>query len=120
MSEITRGNWSFRDPGDDVPDGSVITGGNFSQLQPNTAIMVGKTLTIRGGNFSNVKTDANWTIEGGNFSQISRCTNIASWLVAKGLTPCIENCPHVVDVDTVTIDGVVVDTTYHYEHTRVV
>jgi len=115
MAEITGGNWSFRDPGDDVPDGSTITGGNFSQLVPDTPILVGKTLTIRGGNWCNVRKDPAWTIEGGNFVQVSRCSHVhPSWL-AKGLLECAENCPHVVDTDTITIDGEVVETIYQYE-----
>jgi len=113
---IAKGNWSFRDPGDDVPNGSVITGGNFMQIEPDTPILVGKTLTIRGGNWGNVRQDAAWTIEGGNWTQISRCSHLhPEW----DLPAEVDNCPHVVDVDTVTIDGEVVDTIYHRKDTKV-
>lgn len=114
MPEITQGNWSFRDPGDDIPDGSVINGGNFSQLQPNTAILVGKTLTIRGGNWVNVQPDPAWTIEGGNWTQISRCAHLhPEWSSLS----CVENCSHVINTDEVWIDGILVDTVCHYEDT---
>ena len=117
MIEIKRGNWSFREPGDDVPNGAVITGGNFSQRQPDTPILVGKVLTIRGGNFLNVRKDPNWTIEGGNWTQKSRCCHLhPRW----NLSAEVDNCPHVVDVDTVTIDGQMVDTIYHRKDTQVV
>ena len=97
MATIERGNWSFRDP-DDIPDGSTINGGNFSQAVPDTAILVGKTLTINGGNFCNVRKDANWTINGGNFCQVIRCSHLHPYLISRGLVECIENCSHVVEI----------------------
>lgn len=115
MADIQRGNWSHKDPGDDVPDGSVIRGGNFSQLQPDTPILVGKTLTIHGGNFVNVRKDDAWTIHGGNWTQVSRCYHLhPEW----DLPEEVENCSHVVDIHTVTIDGQVVDTEYERKDTR--
>jgi hypothetical protein len=118
MAEISEGNWSFRDPGDDIPDGSTITGGNFSQAAPDTAILVGRELTIRGGNWCNVRQDSGWTIEGGNWVQKSRCAHLhPEWLDAGHLLPEAEDCPHVIEVDTITIDGVVVDTIRHREDT---
>lgn len=107
-------NWSFQDPGDAIPDGSVIDAGNFSQLQPDTPIMVGKPLTINDGNWVNVRQDAAWTINGGNWSQVSRCYHLhPEWPLP--VEP--DNCVHVTEIDTVTIDGVVVDTIYHREDT---
>jgi len=117
MSEITKGNWSFIDPGDAVPNGSTIKGGNFSQHTPDTPILVGKTLAITGGNWVNVRQDPNWTITGGNWTQVSRCTNIHPEWVARGLTACDENCAHVVDTDEIWIDGQLVETIYHYADT---
>lgn len=94
MAIIEKGNWSFRDPGDDIPDGSTINGGNFSQLIPGTVILAGKTLVINGGNFVNVHKDFNWTINGGNFAQVSRCSHLhPEW----DLIPCIDNCSHVTE-----------------------
>jgi len=115
MSTIQRGNWSFKDPGDDIPDGSIIDGGNFSQLVPDTPILVGKTLTINGGNWVNVRRDDAWTVNGGNWCQLERCSNLHPEWVAKGLTECAENCSHVVDTDEIYIDGELVETIYHYE-----
>jgi hypothetical protein len=119
MAKITRGNWRFTDPGDDIPDGSVIAGGNFSQHTPDTPIMVGKTLTIQGGNFVNVRKDPHWTIEGANWTQKNRCSHRHPTWVQHGLAECAENCSHVIDIDTVTIDGVLVDRVYHYKDTQV-
>lgn len=115
MASITGGNWSFRDPQDDIPNGSIIEAGNFYQFSPGTIILSGKELTINGGNWVNVRPDPLWTINGGNWSQISFCTNINSQLIDKGLKACEENCEHVVEIDTLVIDGEVVDTVYHYQ-----
>lgn len=117
MAEIARGNWSFRDPGDSIPDGSVISGGNFSQIAPQTEILVGKTLTITGGNWCNVAVQPQWTVSGGNWCQVSRCSHLHPELVDRGLDECVANCSHVVDTDEVYIDGALVDTIYRYEDT---
>lgn len=110
-------NYSFKDPGDAIESGATINSGNFTQLSPDTPIMVGKTLTINGGNWTNVRRDPNWTVNGGNWAQISRCTHEHPNLIAQGLTECELDCEHVVDTDSVTIDGVLVDTIYHYRDT---
>lgn len=117
MAIITSGNWSFRDPGNDIPDGSTINGGNFSQLAPGTMILAGKTLTINGGNWTNVLIDANWTINGGNWSQTSRCSHLHPEWVAFGLSECVANCSHVIATDQIVVDGQVVDTVYTYQDT---
>ena len=104
METIDRGNWSFRDPGDDIPDGSIINGGNFSQAVPGTVILAGKTLTINGGNFCNVAKDANWTVNGGNFAQLSRCSHLhPDWLDDELIPECVEICSHV--IETIEIVG---------------
>lgn len=114
MPTITRGNWSFRDPGDDITEGDIIVGGNFSQHAPNTVILAGKSITILGGNWVNVLVDAAWTIEGGNWTQISRCSHLhPEW----DLPVEIDNCVHVVEIHEVTIDGQLVDTTYERKDT---
>ena len=110
-------NYSFMDPGDAIPDGSTIDSGNFTQLQPNTEILVGKTLTINGGNWVNVKKQPEWTVNGGNWIQVDRCANLHPELVDQGLPTEAENCSHVVDTDEVYVDSVLVSTTYHYEDT---
>ena len=118
MAVIKSGNWSFRDPGDDVPDGATIEGGNFSQLTPGTEILSGKTLTINGGNWTNVAQDPAWTVNGGNWTQVSRCAHLHPNWVAKGLpADHPDDCEHVVDTDEVWIDGMLVETIYHYRDT---
>lgn len=114
MGEIASGNWSLKDPGDDIPSGSVVSNGNFSQLLPDTAILVGKALTINGGNWTNVRQDPAWTINGGNWTQVEYCAHLhPEWNLAVEA----DNCSHVIETDVVTIDGVVVDTIYHREDT---
>jgi len=99
MATIERGNWSLRDPGDDIPDGSTINGGNFSQAVPDTEILAGKTLTINGGLWCNVAVDPAWTVNGGNWTPTSRCAYVHPEWVEKGFLDAeVENCPHVVEV----------------------
>ena len=119
MAIINRGNWSFRDPGDDIPDGSVIQSGNFIQAVADTEILVGKTLVINGGNWINVKPQPEWTINGGKWMQKSFCAHLNPDLVERGVIDDEpENCPHVVDGDTIRIDGEVIGTIYQYEDTK--
>ena len=108
-------NYSFTDPSDKIEDGAVIDSGNFTQLVPGTEILKGKKLTINGGNWTNVKKQPEWTVNGGNWTQVSRCSHLHPQLIEQGLTPCQENCSHVIDTDTITVDGQLVDTVYHYE-----
>lgn len=119
MAVIDRGNWSFREPGDDIPDGSTINGGNYQQMEPDTAILAGKTLTITGGNWCNVLQDAAWTVTGGNWSQVSRCSHLHPEWVARGLEECDEVCSHVISTDEIVVDGQVVETVYTYQDTAV-
>ena len=114
MAEIKRGNWSFRDPGDDVPDGSTISGGNFMQAEPETAILAGKTLTITGGNWTNVTQQPGWTVTGGNWTQVELCCNLHPNIAAHVTTPCVEVCSHVTETDEIYIDGELVETMYTY------
>lgn len=113
MSTIESGNWCFRDPGDDIPEGSVIVGGNFSQLAPDTPIMPDKALTILGGNWVNVRRDPAWTVEGGNWTQVSRCSHLHPEWIDHGLSECIEECSHV--IATEVIGGI---TFYEYADVR--
>ena len=116
MAVIERGNWSFRDPGNDIPSGSIINNGNFSQAVPDTVILAGKTLTINGGNFFNVRKDPSWTIVKANFSSKSLCSHLHPELVERGLLePEIENCSHVVEVIEIAGGSDV----YRYEDTKV-
>jgi len=107
-------NWSFKDPGEAIKDGSVIDSGNFTQLQPDTPIMVGKPLTINGGNWTNVRKDPAWTINGGRWTQVSRCSHLHPELIDIGLDECALECEHMIDKDEIFIDGHLVDTIRHY------
>jgi hypothetical protein len=117
MAEIKGGNWSFRDPGDDIPSGSTISGGNFTQLEPDTPILVGKTLTITGGNWCNVRQDAAWTVTGVVMRQVDKCTHLHRGLLSTSYTPCAEVCRHVVDTDEIYVDGELIETIHHYGDT---
>ena len=108
-------NYSFVDPIANFQNGDVITSGNFSQLVPNTEILKGLTLTIEGGNFTNVKKQPEWTVTGGNFTQVSRCSHLHPDWVARGLSECVTECSHMLTKDEVYIDGVLIDTIYTYE-----
>ena len=94
MAEIIHGNWSFRDPVDEVHDGDTITGGNFSQLVAGTEILKGLRLTITGGNWCNVKPQPEWTITGGSWAEFEYCAHESPRLVAKGLPAEIVACKH--------------------------
>jgi hypothetical protein len=107
-------NYSFIDP--DLTDGSTIDGGNFTQAVPGTEILKGKTLTINGGNWTNVKQQPEWTVNGGNWTQIERCSHLHPRLLSKGLIPaCSTECSHMVEKDEIYVDGVLIDTVCHYE-----
>ena len=93
MSTIKSGNYSFREP--PFKDGDVVTGGNYSQLNPNTEICKSVTnLTILGGNFCNCKPQLTWTVTGGNFCQKSFCSHEHPEWIARGLHECAEDCIH--------------------------
>ncbi len=118
------GNYSLRDPENDDPcpfqDGDTIERGNFFQHTPDTPIMAGiENLIITGGNWTNVRKQPTWSTPGGNWTQVSLCAHIRPELVPFGLPAEVENCSHVVDIDTVHIDGQLVDTIYHREDTKV-
>ena len=101
MATITHGNWSFQDPefeddrtGTHVSDGDTIEGGNFSQHTPGTEIMKGyASLTIQGGNWTNVKPQPGWTKRGG-YPQMERCSHVHPGWVTHGLTVCKDDCAH--------------------------
>jgi hypothetical protein len=108
-------NCSFKDPKDDFKDGDVITSGNFTQAVPDTPIMVGLKLTIKDGNFVNVRKDPNWVIEGGNWMQVDRCTNLMPELIQAGVAACGPGCRHKTGEDQIVVDGKVVDVIRYYE-----
>ncbi len=94
----------------------VIEHQNFSQLVPGTVLpaYAGQAVTFHKCNMVNVAIDPAWTVERCNTAQISRCAHLhPEWDLAA--EP--ENCSHVTETDEIRIDGVVVETIYHYEDT---
>ncbi len=112
-------NYSFKTDMD-FEDGTTINNSNFSQANPNTVFpnLVGKNITFDNCNLVNVNIDENWTVEGCNIAQISRCTHLHPEYVDKGVAECAENCSHIIDTDTVDIDGETI-IIYHYKDTVV-
>jgi hypothetical protein len=99
-----------------VNNGDTFERCNFSQLLPNTPIFTGITgLTFINCNLINCSLPGDAVIESCNQSQVDRCTNINPQWIDHGQTACIVNCRHVKEIDTVVIDGVTIDTVYHYE-----
>jgi hypothetical protein len=56
---------------------------------------------------------------GGYGRHKSRCSHLHPEMISFGLVECEDNCSHVVDTDEVWIDGILIDTIYHYRDTRV-
>ena len=109
-------NYSYKDPKDSFKDGDIITSGNFTQALPDTPIMSGIKLTIRGGNFTNVRKDPAWKIEGGNWTQVDRCSHLNPKMAEAELIPlCKDDCKHMTGSDEIQVDGVVVDVVRYYE-----
>ena len=100
----------------DIENGHTFTGDNFTQLLPHTKILEGKTgLTFVNCNLTNCDPPADSTYVGCQPKHCEFCSNLHPKFVDKyGLTECAEDCSHVSDTDTVTIDEVAVDTVYHY------
>jgi hypothetical protein len=98
-----------------VSDGDVFTNCNLEQAIP-TYIFVGKT-NLQHYNCKDL--NCIWS-DGSRGMQMSRCSNLHPELVAEGLTPCVVNCTHVVDSDTLTVDGVLVQTNYSYADKEIV
>ncbi len=104
----------------EVENGHVFEQYNLCAKTAHTAIFAGKTgLVFKNCNLINCDIPEDATTEFCNNAQISFCTNINPRLIPLGFTECAENCSHVVGTDTITIDGKVVDTVYHYKDTRV-
>lgn len=103
-----------------IQNGDTFEACNFVQIDPHTKILEGYTgLTFKDCNMLNCDPPPDATLISCPNRHRSFCTHInPSKVGASG--ECVENCSHVVDTDTVTIDGQVVDTTYHYEDTEVV
>lgn len=114
-------NYAFgRIPIPQVEDGHVFIGDNFCQLSPHTKICEGvKGLRFVNCNLTNCDLPADAQIEYCALRHIEFCSNVRPDLIRFGLPQCPQNCSHVTSVDSITIDGIVVDQVYYYEHRRV-
>jgi len=115
-------NYSFGlRPIPDVENGHTFTGDNFCQLLPHTPILVGKTgIKFIKCNLVNCNIPVDAIKESCGHWHESFCTNMNPKLIEYGQTACAVNCTHVTQVDTITIDGVMVDTHYIYESKAVI
>ena len=111
------GNYSFKIVGLPEPVDGVVEGHNFTQAVPHTPIYTGYTgLTFRNCNLLNCDVPADSVVERCQRSQVSFCSFLHdSWLSNGYIVACATNCTHLTVTDTVTIDGVAVDTNYTYE-----
>lgn len=102
----------------DPQDGDIFDSCNIAQLYPNTKICDGKSgLTFQGCNLLNCSVPGDSIIMDCLTVQKNFCSHIHPGF---GLSPeCVDNCSHVADTDEVLIDGVLIDTIYHYEDTIV-
>lgn len=114
-------NYAFNiNPIPPVLFGHTFTGDNFMQLRPYTKILDGVSgLKFVKCNLINCDLPPDAVFEGCRPHHMEFCTNLMPKLVDRGLTACAENCVHVISTDKITVDGVVLDTVYHYEHRRV-
>ena len=100
----------------EVNDGDTISDCNFTQAEPNTSIFSGKkNLHFLRCNLTNCSLPADATIENSSNRQKSFCSHLHPDFVRCGLPQCAVDCVHVIDFDTVIIDGQIVETIYHYE-----
>ena len=102
-----RGRYSFQQPTFDA--GDVVVHSNLEQASPGTVLTgcAGKAITFQHCKLLNVSIDPAWTVEDCNTDQRTLCPNNNPDLVALGvLVAEPEACPHVLDTDEATIDGV--------------
>jgi len=99
-----------------VENGHIFKGDNFCQLLPHTKILEGITgLKFINCNLTNCDIPADAVFDGCKPYHVSFCPNKHPKFIEYGLAICIQNCSHVSSIDTVTIDGTVVDEVYYYE-----
>lgn len=115
-------NYSFGiKPIPSVENGHTFKGDNFLQLLPHTKICEGVTgLKFIKCNLTNCDIPPDAVTEGCRPYHIEFCSNSHPKFIEYGLTPCVQNCSHVVSTDTITIDSIVVDTVYYYEDKGVI
>jgi hypothetical protein len=113
-------NYSFKElPA--VENGAVIEGHNMVRAVPHTAIYEGVTgLTFRNCNLMNCDVPEDAAVEHCMRRHISYCSHVnPDWLFYGFISQCAVDCEHRTVIDTITIDGVAVDTNYTYENKAV-
>lgn len=108
-------NYAYTNPTDHFESGDVIETGNFIQLFPDTPILEGLVLTIKGGNWLNVRAQPYWNIQGGNWAQIDKCSHLNPHLLNYGYTECEKECRHEVSKTPINIDNEIIDIIYEYK-----
>jgi hypothetical protein len=100
----------------EIENGHKFNGDNFCQLQPHTPLFEGKSgLEFDSCNLINCDLPADTVRKFANNAQVSWCTNLHPEFIELGLDACGENCVHVIDTDSVTIDGQAIGVNYHYQ-----
>lgn len=106
-------NYSFKTTGLPEPVDGLIEGHNFTQASPHTAIYsVYSGLTFKNCNLINCDVPSDSILISCNRGHMSFCTNdkMNKFMAERGyLTPCVENCEHLKETDSVVIDGVIVE-----------
>ena len=110
-------NYSFQiNPIPAVANGHKFAMDNFLQAEPHTKILEGVTgLQFENCNLTNCDIPADAVTDSCRPKHCEFCSNLHPDWVQHGIDACVTVCSHVVRTDTVTVDGVLVDTVYHYE-----
>jgi len=100
-----------------VSDGDTFERCNLSRLGQESLFSGITGLIFRNCNLVNCLLPPDTTVENCLHIQKSFCTHkLDEKKVVHNLTPCEENCSHVVDMDEIEVDGVVLLTKYYYKH----
>ena len=113
-------NYSFGiNPIPQVGNGHVFTRDLFNMLIPHTKICEGITgLKFSYCHLINCDCPPDATFIGREPRHISYCSHLHPGWVKYGLPTCSQTCSHLIEIDTVTIDGQLVDTNYYYQDTE--
>jgi hypothetical protein len=111
------GNYSFKTTGLPDPVNGIVEGHNFTQGIPHTKIYKGMSgLTFKNCNILNCDVPVGSVIEYCNTGHMEICSHLYPRWAEKGyISSCADDCSHRTIVDTITVDGVAVDTNYTYE-----
>jgi len=115
------GNYSFNIKGLPEPVNGLVEGHNLLRGVPHTKIFEGISgLTFRNCNLTNCDVPADSIIEHCLHIQVSFCSHVQQTWADRGFIPrCTDACSHRTVVDTITIDGTVVDVNHTYEDKEV-